>query len=185
MTKKVLVFSAAAIYLLTMGTAKLNNESVELSYMTREQIQREYFQRDFDRPFAMLILENCQDLDPFLVAAIIEVESEWNPTAVSSAGAIGLMQTIPGVSTPKSRKELFNPRISIREGCQYFLEMKNTFTTDETALAAYNLGPSKVIKLGIRQNRYSKKVLQEYRRFLKEYEKYVIDNYYTFDFSNG
>ncbi len=88
-------------------------------------------------------------LDPVLVAAIIHNESNFKPEAVSSRGAVGIMQIMPETGAwiakemgVKSFKEenLKEPAASIRMGCWYLSELKYQFENDITAIAAYNAG---------------------------------------------
>lgn len=70
-------------------------------------------------------------LDPQLVFALIEVESNFQPHAVSSAGAIGLMQVMPfwaKLLSDGNAKQLYEPKINIRYGClilRHYLDMEN------------------------------------------------------------
>ncbi|MCI9575781.1 MAG: lytic transglycosylase domain-containing protein [Clostridiales bacterium] len=93
-------------------------------------------------------------LEPELVYAIIKAESDFNPEAVSSVGAMGLMQMTPSTfewvqtmipSDPAYEKEaLFDPEVSIRYGCKYLAWNLKKFGDLETALCAYNAGPGNV-----------------------------------------
>jgi soluble lytic murein transglycosylase len=96
------------------------------------------------------------DLDPFLVAAIMRVESRYQPDAVSSKGARGLMQLMPDTGRwaagclgieGYSDDFLFEPEVNIRIGAWYLRQLLNQFEGNLTvALAAYNGGPSNVEK---------------------------------------
>lgn len=92
-------------------------------------------------------------LDPYLVAALIRQESEFNPGAVSRANAVGLMQLLPkvGKSVAKQEKlkhfsttQLFAPGINLQLGTRYFRGMVDKFGSFEYALAAYNAGAERV-----------------------------------------
>ena len=96
------------------------------------------------------------DLDPFLVAAIMRVESRYQPDAVSSKGARGLMQLMPDTGRwaagclgieGYSDDLLFEPEVNIRIGAWYLRQLLNQFEGSlPVALAAYNGGPSNVEK---------------------------------------
>lgn len=108
-------------------------------------------------------LEN--DLDPFLVAAIISVESKYEKDALSNKNARGLMQI--GAQTGEWGAEvlgikeydnsiLFEPEINIRIGTWYLRQLKNQFNNDiDLVLAAYNAGSGNVTKW-LKDERYSK-----------------------------
>lgn len=93
-------------------------------------------------------------LDPALLAAVIETESKFDPTARSSAGAIGLMQLTPDTAkgiaqyTGGSRfrvSDLTNPDINMRYGAWYLGHLLDRYHGNETlALAAYNAGDENV-----------------------------------------
>jgi soluble lytic murein transglycosylase len=93
-------------------------------------------------------------LDPALLAAVIETESKFDPTARSDAGAVGLMQLTPttakGIAqyTGGSRfrvSDLTNPDINMRYGAWYLGHLLERYHGDEKlALAAYNAGEDNV-----------------------------------------
>jgi soluble lytic murein transglycosylase-like protein len=83
---------------------------------------------------------------PFsLIKAIIKAESDFDPAAVSDAGACGLMQIMPETAKDLGVVDAFNPRENILAGVRYFKELLTRFQGSmPLALAAYNAGPSKV-----------------------------------------
>jgi soluble lytic murein transglycosylase len=92
-------------------------------------------------------------LDAALLAAVIESESKFNPTARSDAGAVGLMQLTPATAkgiaqyTGGSRfrlSDLTNPDINIRYGAWYLGHLMNKYRNERLALAAYNAGQENV-----------------------------------------
>jgi soluble lytic murein transglycosylase len=94
------------------------------------------------------------NLDPYLVAALIRQESEFNPSAVSRANACGLMQLLPSTGKTLAREEgiehfqtfqLFDPATSIRLGTRYLRRTLDKFGgVTEYALAAYDAGDDRV-----------------------------------------
>jgi len=93
-------------------------------------------------------------VDVALVKAVVAVESAYEPTAVSSKGALGLMQIIPetaeryGVTQDAKRtleEKLFDPAINLSIGTRYLRDLLELFADDLTlALAAYNAGEATV-----------------------------------------
>lgn len=108
------------------------------------------------------------DVHPALIAAVIRAESNFNPKAVSGAGAKGLMQINPPTQRYLRLKNVFDPRQNIQAGSRYLRELLDKFGGDlPMAVAAYNAGPGAVSKHdGIPPYRetkaYVKKVLAYY-----------------------
>ncbi len=86
------------------------------------------------------------DMDEHLVQAVVQVESAFKPTAVSHAGAQGLMQIMPGTQKDLGLLEPFDPDCNIEAGVRYLKQMVSRFGNVVHALAAYNAGPSQVVR---------------------------------------
>jgi len=108
------------------------------------------------------------DLDPSLVHAVIKTESNGNPWAVSSKGAMGLMQLMPTTANDLAVRNPFDPEENIEGGSRYLRYLIEKFRGDLTlALAAYNAGPKAVERAGsvpqiTETKQYVKKVLSLY-----------------------
>jgi soluble lytic murein transglycosylase-like protein len=94
-------------------------------------------------------LARQHNVDPDLVHAIITVESNYNPRAVSRAGAQGLMQLMPATAARFQVEDPFNPRDNMEGGIRYLKHLLTLFSDDlRHVLAAYNAGESAVYKYG-------------------------------------
>ena len=88
-------------------------------------------------------------VDPVLVRAVIQVESNFNPMCVSNKGARGLMQLMPGTAKRFGVKRVHDPEENIRGGVQYLSILLRMFSNDlPRALAAYNAGEGAVQRYG-------------------------------------
>jgi soluble lytic murein transglycosylase-like protein len=86
-------------------------------------------------------------MDPALVRAVIETESNWNPRAYSRKGAGGLMQLIPTTAQRYGAYDLFNPQQNIDAGVQHLKRLLERYNGNlDLALAAYNAGEGAVDK---------------------------------------
>ncbi len=88
-------------------------------------------------------------LDPALVHAVITAESAWNPSAISSKGAQGLMQLMPPTANDLGVTDPFDPRQNIEGGVRYLRTLLEKYDGDlDRALAAYNAGGGTVDRAG-------------------------------------
>lgn len=97
----------------------------------------------------------ANNVDPLFLAALIRQESFWDPSAVSSAGAIGLTQVIPstgqgialslGLPNWKAT-DLLRPAVSLQFGAYYIGGQLKRYGDPLAALAAYNAGPGNAIR---------------------------------------
>ncbi len=88
-----------------------------------------------------------RQLDPRLVQAVVQVESGYNPRALSNKGAIGLMQLMPQTARELGIPDPWDPEKNIEGGTAYLRRMLDLFSDDlELALAAYNAGPTAVLE---------------------------------------
>ena len=84
-------------------------------------------------------------MDPALVRAVIETESNWNPGAFSRKGAIGLMQLIPTTAQRFGANDAFNPKQNVDAGVRYLKTLLERYNGNlDLALAAYNAGEGAV-----------------------------------------
>jgi soluble lytic murein transglycosylase len=95
-------------------------------------------------------------IDPYLVAAIIHSESDFDPAIVSKAGAVGLMQITPETAEdlrplvkrprPFTGAQLKDPALNLELGTTYLRQLRERYGDTVTVLAAYNAGPANADK---------------------------------------
>ncbi|HMD51060.1 MAG TPA: lytic transglycosylase domain-containing protein [Bryobacteraceae bacterium] len=103
-----------------------------------------------DASVVAAIEETARNLQvsPELVHSVIEVESNYNPYAVSPKGAEGLMQLMPATARRFGVTNSFDPRQNIEGGVRYLKALQETFGDDRLAIAAYNAGEKAVTRYG-------------------------------------
>lgn len=120
--------------------------------------------------FRPLVMEAAakHQVDPRLIAAVVTVESQWDPTTVGLAGEQGLMQILPSTGAWLARRagvqeyDLADPRINLDLGACYLAVLLQDYGTPEKALAAYNGGPQAAESW--QTNLYARKVLKHYNK---------------------
>jgi hypothetical protein len=108
-------------------------------------------------------------LDPNLIRAIIHAESAFNPFAVSSAGALGLMQLMPAMAE-ELNVDPFDPRQNILGGSHYLRDLLDIHHGNvDLAVASYNAGPGAVAKYrGIPPYRETRNYVKTVNYFIKK-----------------
>ncbi len=103
-------------------------------------------------------------LDPMVVLAVIEVESRFDPRAVSRVGALGLMQlqietareVAAHLDIPWTSDDLlFDPEVNVLLGTCYLRRLLDRFGDQDAALAAFNIGPGRIQGRLVRSKRFS------------------------------
>jgi soluble lytic murein transglycosylase-like protein len=93
----------------------------------------------------ILLVAERHDVDPLLVAAIVQAESSFDTLAVSPKGALGLMQMMPETAEQLGLRNVYDPGQNLDAGANYLDYLLRRFDGDLVlALAAYNAGPGKV-----------------------------------------
>lgn len=143
------------------------------SRLAFDPIMKEVAGRPTAEPIASLIATYAEQyaLDPALLQAVIKVESNFNSDAVSSKGAIGLMQLMPLTAAAFHVLDPFDPKDNIRAGAALLRGLLDRFGGDlSLALAAYHLGEARVRQaIGVpalpATQLYVNRVLGHYDRF--------------------
>jgi hypothetical protein len=101
-----------------------------------------------DGPYREIIVSMSQahGVDPLLVRALIQVESNYRPGARSPKGAMGLMQLMPSTAREYKVRNPFDPRTNIEAGIKHLKSLIDRLGTTEMALAAYNAGEGAVTR---------------------------------------
>jgi soluble lytic murein transglycosylase-like protein len=118
-----------------------------------------------------------------LVDAVIQVESGWNPYAVSKKGAAGLMQLMPETALRFGVQDRFNVEENVRGGVAYLAWLIRLFQGDlRLAVAAYQVGESQILLRGLAYSsrevfEYVSRVAQLYRSLRRNTARQMSDRY--------
>jgi hypothetical protein len=139
------------LYLKDPGSYHLKSDRPEDRSAGRAVSSRTVLMDQNKLPFADMVNAAAaeQKIDPALLHAIIHVESRHNPSAVSTKGAIGLMQVLPETAKRMGIDSISSPQGNISAGARYMHFLLDIFGKDvQLALAAYNAGENAVIRHG-------------------------------------
>ena len=139
----------AAYRLVLLGVVVLLASLTFLFLRGPDAWQRRYYQLEHAGKIADSATRHR--VNPYLVASVIEAESDWEESARSAAGAQGLMQVMPSTAEELARRgrvdgkayppeRLSDPAVNIEYGTAYLRYLVERYHEIETALAAYNAG---------------------------------------------
>ena len=132
-------------------------------YFGPQQLTVSIKQRRGDYEALISETANRYRLHPELLHAIVLTESAYNPGAVSSAGAVGLMQLMPDTARRYGVRDIWDPSENVKGGANYLRDLLDMFGNDlRLALAAYNAGENAVLRYGNQIPPYSE--TQDYVR---------------------
>src|SRR5438874_10727840 len=130
----------------------------DYSQMKPEEMRRDEWDVFYPLSYWDIITQEsrARGLDPYQVAGLIRQESVFNPRAVSSARAYGLMQVVVptgmltakkyGVDRTITMESLFEPRLNIQLGTAYLRDQLDKYGHIEYVAAAYNAGPNRLVQ---------------------------------------
>lgn len=161
-------------YVSPNGTISLTNVPSDARYRKIDVESARFHAALSERELEPLIKRHSfqQQLHPALIRAVIKAESNFDPRAVSRAGAIGLMQLMPQTAVRLEVRDMFDPDENVGGGTKYLRQLLDRFHGNlPLALAAYNAGENIVDRYQslppIDETRqYVRKVLRYYRTFL-------------------
>ncbi len=176
------VDAAVYRYIDKNGQVHLSDERLHSGYRKlvrtwkgwREAVYDPHQFRVNQKRYAPLIAEAAREhhLPDTLLHAIVTAESAYDADALSSAGAVGLMQLMPATARRFGVANRNDPRANVNGGTRYFKVLLGMFDNDVSlALAAYNAGENAVTRHGNRippypeTRNYVRKVLDYYRRY--------------------
>jgi len=161
-------------YIAPNGTISLTNVPSDSRYRKIDVESARFHATLSERELEPVIKRHSsqQQLHPALIRAVIKAESNFDPRAVSRAGAIGLMQLMPQTAVRLDVRDMFDPDENVGGGTKYLRQLLDRFHGNlPLALAAYNAGENIVDRYQslppIDETRqYVRKVLRYYRTFL-------------------
>jgi soluble lytic murein transglycosylase-like protein len=140
-----------------------------------DSVREEFFKKEV--PFGSIIYREAKknDLRPELLAAVVQAESKFKPTARSGAGAIGLMQLVPRTGRWMGARDLTNPVQNITAGAKYLKYLHERFDGNETkAIAAYNAGEGNVQRFnGVPPFQETRKYVSKVHNFEEDFRNRV------------
>lgn len=128
-------------------TVRERERSFELFRRYTDKESRRAFLRELPYGDAIFRTADEHRVDSLLVAAVVEVESNFHPLAESNKGALGLMQVLPSTAGLFGIADLGNPTANLEAGTRYLGSLLELYGGDlRLALAAYNAGPGNVAR---------------------------------------
>jgi soluble lytic murein transglycosylase-like protein len=154
----------------TSNPLKAVAEAPKQLTVVTEKVREEFFKKEV--PFGSIIYKEAKknNVRPELVAAVVQAESRFKPTARSGAGAVGLMQLVPRTGRWMGARDLTNPQQNVAAGAKYLKYLSERFDGNETKIiAAYNAGEGNVKRFG------GVPPFKETRNYVKKVRNYEAD----------
>lgn len=152
----------------------------KLGYGTGERLNSAYKGLKSDIKSGNLSIEEAVEkasrkygLDKSLIMAVIKQESDFDPKSTSNAGAMGLMQLMPGTARELGVSDAYNIEQNVEGGTKYLKGLLDMYgNSKELALAAYNAGPGTLKYRGVRDSSDISKLPYETRDYVQKVMKY-------------
>jgi len=147
-----IIFIIGIFYYTPLNSEIKKNENKDgtLEYFNDNgPIEKTFKKHEFPRKYNDLIEDICslEGVDPYLVKCLIKVESNFNPDAVSVAGAMGLMQIMQDIARYYNVVDPLSPEENLNAGIKHLKTLLNYFKNDVSlSLAAYHAGLGRVKK---------------------------------------
>ncbi len=165
----------AGVEAVTQSPLKTVAEAPKKLGLVTEKVREDFFHKEV--PFGSIIYREAKknNIRPELVAAVVQAESRFKPTARSGAGAVGLMQLVPRTGRWMGAKNLNDPTQNIQAGTKYLAYLHDRFDGNETkVIAAYNAGEGNVQRFrGVPPFKETRKYVTKVRNYEKEYKDRV------------
>jgi Transglycosylase SLT domain len=121
------------------------NTYLDAKAQTHQALNRTFTQQDIDAAINQAAAHH--HVDPSLVRSVVKVESNFNPNAVSRAGAMGLMQLMPSTARSLKVSNPFDPQQNVDAGVRHLRKLLDNYGGDiRLSLAAYNAGSGAVAR---------------------------------------
>ncbi|MFP5246621.1 MAG: lytic transglycosylase domain-containing protein [Thermoanaerobaculia bacterium] len=159
----------------TSSPLKAVAEAPKKLIVVTEKVREDFFHKEV--PFGSIIYKEAKknDVRPELIAAVVQAESRFKPTARSGAGAVGLMQLVPRTGRWMGARDLTNPAQNIAAGAKYLKYLSERFDGNETKMiAAYNAGEGNVKRFGgVPPFKETRSYVKKVRNYESEYRNRV------------
>ncbi len=165
----------SSVYMTSYASKKNKLNAANLNYRKRRSLSSRsglsHERQKLDITPIILKYAKKYEINPYIIKSVIEIESNYNPNAISSSGACGLMQLKPSTAKDMGVYDYWNPEKNIEAGSKYLRLMLNKFKKLDIALAAYNQGPGTVARAGGRiPNNTAKRYIEKFYKALKKGE---------------